>query len=87
MIRYGTTTLIISNEEMNDIMKIIKSLEEPGLLIKGISETMKNETKEQKGGFVGMFLGILVASLLGNLLTDKSTIRAGKGTIRAGQKF
>ena len=50
----GMTTLIISNEEMNDIMKIIKSLEESGLLIKSVSETIKNETKEQKGGFLGM---------------------------------
>ena len=49
-----TTTLIISNEEMNDIMEIIKSLEESGLLIKGVSETIINETKEQKGGFLTM---------------------------------
>ena len=51
------TTLIISKEEMNDIMKIIKSLEEAGLLIKGVSETIENEAKEQKGGFLGMLLG------------------------------
>ena len=63
----GFTTLIISNEEMNDIMKIIKSLEESGLLIKGVSETIKNEVKEQNGGFLGMLLGTLGASLLGNL--------------------
>ena len=50
----GFTTLIISNEEMNDNMKIVKSLEESGLLIKGVSETIKNEAKEQKGGFLGM---------------------------------
>ena len=81
------TTLIISNEEMNDIMKIIKSLEESGLLIKGVSETVKNEAKEQKGGFLGMLLGTLGASLFGNLLTGKGTIRAGKGTSRAGQDF
>ena len=55
----GTTTSIISNEEMNDIMKIIKSLEESGVLIKGISETIKNEAKEQKGGFLSMSLGTL----------------------------
>ena len=65
----GTTTLIISNEEMNDIMEIIKSLEESVLLIKDVSETVKNEAKEQKGGFLGMLLGTLGASLLGNLLT------------------
>ena len=55
----GTTTSIISNEEMNDIMKIIKSLEESGVLIKGISETIKNEAKEQKGGFLSKSLGTL----------------------------
>ena len=81
------TTLINSNEEMNDIIKIVKSLEESGLLIKGISKTIKNEGKEQKGGFLGMLLGTLGASLLRNLLTGKSTIRAGKGTIRAGENF
>ena len=65
---------------MNDIMKIVKSLEESGLLIKGLNEAIKNETKEQKGGFFGMLLGNLGASLLGNLST-------GKGSIRAGQDF
>ena len=72
---------------MNDIMKIVKSREESGLLIKGVSETIKNEAKEQKRGFLSMLLGTLGASLLGNLLTGKVTIRAGKGTIRAGQNF
>ena len=81
------TTLINSNEEMNDIIKIVKSLEESGLLIKGVSKTIKNEGKEQKGGFLGMLLGTLGASLLRNLLTGKGTIRAGKGTIRAGENF
>ena len=51
---------------MNDIMKIVVSLEESGLLIKGVSETIKNEATEQKGGFLGILLGILGASLLGN---------------------
>ena len=60
----GTTKLIISNEEMNDIMIIIKSLEDADLLIKGISETIENEANEQKGGFLGMLLGTLGASLL-----------------------
>ena len=60
----GNTTLIILNKEMNDIMKIIKSLEEFGLLIKGVSETTKNEAKEQKIGFLQMLLGTLGASLL-----------------------
>ena len=73
---FGTTALIISNKEMNDIMKIVKSLEESGLLIKRVSETIKNESKEQKGGFLSMSLVTLNASLLGNLLTGKGTIRA-----------
>ena len=80
-------TLIISNEEMNDVMKIVKSHEESGLLIKGVSEAIKNEAKEQKGGFVSILLGTLGASLLGNLLTGKGTIRAGEGTFRAGEHF
>ena len=76
----GFTTLIISNEEMNDIMKIVKSLEDSGLLIKDIREVIKNAAKEQKEEFIGMLLGTLGASLLGNLLT-------GKGTIRSGENF
>ena len=63
----GNTILIISNEKMNDIMKIIKSLEEFGLLIKGINKTTKNEIRERKEKFLGMLLGTLGASLLGNL--------------------
>ena len=80
------TTLIISNEEMNDIIKIVKSFEESGLLIKGISKAIKNEAKEQKE-FLGMFLGTLGASWLGNLLTVKGKIRAGEGTFWDGQDF
>ena len=72
---------------MNDIMNIVKSLEESGLLINNVSEAIKNEAKEQKGGFLSMLLGILGASLLGNLLTDDGTTRAGEDTIRAGQDF
>ena len=87
MFRSGNTTLIISNEEKNDIMKIVKSLEESRLLIKGVSETTKNEAKEQKLGFLATLLGTLGASLLGNLLAGKGTIRAGDGTVRAGQDF
>ena len=63
---------------MNDILKIVKSLEESALLIKGVSETIKYKTKEQKGGFCRMLLGTLGASLLGNLLTVNSTNRAGE---------
>ena len=80
-------TLIISNEEMNNIMKLVKSLEESGLLIKGVSKTVKNEAKEQKGRFLGMLLGFLGASLLGNLLIGKSKIRASEGTVRVGKNF
>ena len=83
----GMTTLIISNGKMNDIIKLVKSLKEFDLLIKDLSKTIKNKTKEQKGGFLGMLLGTLVASLLGNLLTSKATITAGEGTMRASQDF
>ena len=72
---------------MDDIMKIVKSLEESVLSIKGVSETTKNKVKEQKGGFLGMLLGTFGASLLGNLLTCKDTIRAGENTIRANEDF
>ena len=66
MFGLGMTMLIIS-DEMNDIMKVVKSLEDSCLLIKGVGETIKNEAKEQKGGFPGMLLGTLCASLLRNL--------------------
>ena len=72
---------------MEDIMKIIKSLEESGLLIKGISETIKNETKEQKGKLLSVLLGTVAASLLGSALTGRGIIRAGEGAIRAAEKF
>ena len=71
------TKLIISNEGVNDIMRIVKSLEESGLSIKGANEEIQNEAIKQKG-FLGMLLGTLRASLLGNLLADKSTVRAGQ---------
>ena len=63
------TTLIISNDAMQDLLKIVKSLEDSGILLDGISETVKNEVKEQNGGFLSMLLGTLGASLLGDLLT------------------
>ena len=80
------TTLIISNDEIHDIIEIVKSLEDFGLLLKGVTETVQNEVKEQKGGFLSMLLGILGASLLGNLLTRKGIYRARKGigVLRAG---
>ena len=62
-----TTTLVISNDEINDIIKIEKSLEGSGLLSKRVTETVQNEVKEQKEGFISMLLGTLGASLLGNL--------------------
>ena len=86
----GTTTLIISNEEMNDIMKIVQALEDSNILLKGVTKTIKNETKEQKEGFLSMLLGTLGASLLRNLLAGKRTVRAGsgnkkgRGIVRAG---
>ena len=80
----GTTTLTISNEDMNDIMKIVRALEESKILLKVVTITIKNETKVQKGGFLSMLSGTLGASLLGNLLTGKGTIRVGEGIARAG---
>ena len=80
----GTATLIISNDEMEGIIKIVKSLEDSGLLLKGVTETVQNEVKEQKGGFLSMLLGTLGASLLGNILAGKGMNRAGEGFIRAG---
>ena len=91
----GDTTLIISNEEMKDIIKIVQALEDSNVLLKGVTKTVKNETKKQKGGFLSMFLGTLGASLLGNLLTGRGAIATsqrwgiyragkGKGILRAG---
>ena len=68
-------------------MKMVKSLKESGLLMKRISETTKNETKEQKGGFFPMLLGTLAASMLESVLTRRGEIRAGDGTIRADENF
>ena len=84
------TTLITSNNEIEDIIKIVKSLEDSGLLLKGVTETVQNEVKVQKRGFLSMLLGTLSASLLGNLLTGKGINRAGKGKAkginRAGEE-
>ena len=71
---------------MNDIMKIIEALENSGILLKGVTKTIENQTKEQRGGFLSMLLGTLGASLLGNLLTGgKGIVRAGEGVLRAGE--
>ena len=72
------TTPIISNDEMN-IIKIVKSLKDSGLLLKGVTETVQNEVKQQKGGFLSMLLGTLITSLLGNLLKGRGINRVGKG--------
>ena len=78
--------LIIEQEDMKDIMKIIKALESSGILLKRVSKTIKNETKEQRGGFLNILLGTLEASLFGNLLTGgKGIMRAGNGIVRAGK--
>ena len=88
----GHTTLIISNKDVEDLIKIVKFLEDSGLLLKVVTESVQNETKEQKGAFLSMLLGTLGASLLGNLLSgkginkkDKRIHRAGEGIMRAGK--
>ena len=77
--------LIIEEEDMQDIIKIIKELENSDIFLKGVSKTIENEIKEQRGGFLSMLLGTLGASLLGNLLTGKGIMRAGDGIVRAGE--
>ena len=77
--------LIIEQEDMNDIMKIIEALENSGILLRGVTKRIENETKEQRGGFLGMLLGTLGASLLGNLLTGKGIMRADDGIVLAGE--
>ena len=77
--------LIIEQEDINDIMKIIEALENSGILLKGVSKTIENETKEQRGGFLSMLLGTLGVSLLGNLLSRKGIVLAGDGIVRAGE--
>ena len=69
---------------MKDILEIVRSLEDSGLLLKRVSETIKNKVKEQQGGFLSMLLGTLGASLLGNISGGKGVIRAGEGTDRVG---
>ena len=90
---HSTTTLIISNNELEDNIKIVKSLEDSGWLLEGVTETVRNEVKKQKGWFLGMLLGTLGASFLGNLLSGqgvngaencKGINRAGEGIVRAG---
>ena len=86
----GTTTLIILNEEMNDVMKIVQAFDDSNILLKGVTNTIKNKTKEQNGGFLSVLLGTLGASLLENVLSGKGIVTAisgnkkGKGILRAG---
>ena len=77
--------LIIEEEDIQDIIKIINELENSDILLKGVSKTIENEIKEQRGGFLSMLLGTLGASILGNLLTGKGIMRAGDGIVRAGE--
>ena len=75
-------TLITSNDEIEDIIKMVKFLDDSSLLWKGISQTVQNEAKEQKGGFLSMLLGTLDTSLLGNILERKGINRDAEGVIR-----
>ena len=75
----NTTTLIISNDEMEDIIKIVKSLEDSGLSLKGVSETIQNEAKEQKEEFLSILFGTLDAKMLGNILAGETFMRARYG--------
>ena len=69
---------------MQNLLKIVKSLEASGILLNGITETVKNEVKEQKGGFRSMLLGALAATLLGDMIAGRGVIKVGQGTIKAG---
>ena len=85
-IHFSEVKLIIEQEDMNDIIKIIEALENYGILLEGVTKTIENETKEQRGGVLSMLLGTLGASLLVNLLTGgKGMIRAGEGIVTAGE--
>ena len=80
-----TTTLVFSNEDLNEIMKIVKPLEESGLLMNGVSETVKNEVKDPKGGFLDKLAATLGASILENLLAGKGVVWGSDAVIRAGE--
>ena len=87
---FGTTTLIISNEEMNDIIKTVQALEDSNALLKGVTKAIENEIKkEQKGRFLITLLGTLRGSFLEKILAGKGIVRTGsgnkkgKGTVRA----
>ena len=82
LLRSGRTTLIISNDQMKDFIKKVKSLEDACLLLEGVSQAIQNEAKEKRGGFLSMLLGTLGADLLGNILAGKGINRAGEGIVR-----
>ena len=87
-----STTLIVLNKEISDIMKVVQALEDSNIFLKRVTKTTKNKTKKQKGGILSMLLGTLGASLLGNLFSRKGIVRGGsgnkkrKGTVRAGNE-
>ena len=84
-IRGDGIKLIIEQEDMNDIIKIIEALENSSILLKGVTKTIENETKEQRRGFLSMLLGKLGASVLGSLLSGKGLASAREGIVRAGE--
>ena len=85
---FGSWTKLVSlNEEIDDIRKIVKSIDDAGLLSKGVSETVENEIREQKGGFLGTLAASLGSSSSGNILVGKEVIRAGEEVIRPGESF
>ena len=82
---HGSGVKLIIEQDLNDIIEIIEALENSGILLKEVTKTIENETKEQRGGFLSMLLGTLKASLLGNLLTGgKGMMKVGDGIVRAG---
>ena len=83
-LHHNNTILIISNDEMKNINRIVKFLEDSRLLMQGVSKTIQNEAKKQRGWFLSMLLGTLGASLLGDILVGKGINRAGEGIVRAG---
>ena len=83
----GTTALVISNEEMEGIMKIVESHEESGLLIKDVGEAIKAEVKDQKSGFFGTLLGALAPNLFGNMLASKGVIRSVTELLELGKEW
>ena len=83
----GITTLIISNEDIKDILEIVKYLEDSDLLNKDVSKAIQNKSEEEKVGFLDILLGRLADSLLGNMIVDQGVIQATKGTMKAAQYF